>query len=142
MSTENISMSKNTITRYMNSIKLSIENLLKIDPDTISDIPEPINSEIKNMLCNVHDYFKVGVNAYVRIFFTDIDKGISKDDLKRIFDPFFTTRPVGKGTGLGLSLLFGIIEKHHGEIDVKSEVGVGTKATIILPVNQPTPKAE
>lgn len=118
MLTENISMSKNNITWYMNSIKLAIEKLLKIDPDTISYIPKPVNSEIKNLLCNVHDYFKVGDNAYVRIFFTDIDRGISKDDLKRIFDSFFTTRPVGKGTGLVSPLAFGILEKHHGEIDV------------------------
>lgn len=81
-------------------------------------------------------------NDHIRICFTDTGRGISKDNLKRIFDPFFTTKPVGKGTGLGLPLSFGIIEKHHGKIDVESKIGVGTKANIILPVNQPSPRAE
>lgn len=116
MSTEKLLVSKNTIIRYVNSINLAI--------DTIT-----LNTDMPD-------------NARIHICFTDTGNGISKDDLKRIFDPFFTTRPVGKGNGLRLPLSFGIIEKHHGEIDLESEVGIGTKTTIILPVNQPTPKAE
>jgi signal transduction histidine kinase len=61
--------------------------------------------------------------------------GIAKDNLGRIFDPFFTTKPVGKGTGLGLSLSYGIIKKHHGQLDVRSEPGVGTTFRVTLPVN-------
>jgi signal transduction histidine kinase len=43
---------------------------------------------------------------------------------------------VGKGTGLGLSLSYGIIEKHHGKIEVESEVGKGTMFRIWIPVRQ------
>ncbi|MEN6587333.1 MAG: MCP four helix bundle domain-containing protein [Sulfuricella sp.] len=67
---------------------------------------------------------------------SDNGNGIAPENLKRIFDPFFTTKPVGKGTGLGLSLSYGIVEKHHGKIEVESEVGKGTTFRIWLPVRQ------
>lgn len=67
----------------------------------------------------------------------DNGKGISPENLTRIFDPFFTTKPVGTGTGLGLSVSYSIIKKHHGKIEVSSEVGVGTTFLISLPLKQP-----
>jgi len=67
----------------------------------------------------------------------DTGSGIPPDVLPRIFDPFFTTKPVGRGTGLGLSLSYGIIQKHHGTIDVKTDVGRGTSFRVTLPINQP-----
>ena len=78
-------------------------------------------------------------NDMVWVEFSDTGKGIAPENLKRIFDPFFTTKPVGKGTGLGLSLSYGIIEKHHGRIEVKSEVGKGAIFKITLPARQPLP---
>jgi signal transduction histidine kinase len=68
---------------------------------------------------------------------SDTGVGIPPENLSKIFDPFFTTKPVGVGTGLGLSLAYGIIEKHHGRIDVVSEPGKGTTFRIWLPVRQP-----
>jgi len=67
----------------------------------------------------------------------DTGCGIPAQHLSRIFDPFFTTRPVGKGTGLGLSLSYGIVQRHHGRIEVDSRVGEGTRFRIVLPVRQP-----
>lgn len=66
----------------------------------------------------------------------DSGKGIDPVHLKKIFDPFFTTKPVGKGTGLGLSLSYGILQKHHGRIEVSSEVGKGTTFRVWLPIRQ------
>jgi two-component system NtrC family sensor kinase len=63
----------------------------------------------------------------------DTGKGIPAELLGHIFDPFFTTKGM-EGTGLGLSISYGIIKKHRGAINVKSEVGVGTTFTISLPI--------
>jgi PAS domain S-box-containing protein len=68
----------------------------------------------------------------------DSGKGIAPEHLSRIFEPFFTTKAIGKGTGLGLSLSYGIIDKHHGKIEVDSIVGTGTTFRILIPIHQAT----
>lgn len=70
------------------------------------------------------------------IVIRDTGAGISPDNMRRIFDPFFTTKTEGEGTGLGLSVSYGIIARHRGQIDVKSEVGKGSIFTILLPTSQ------
>ncbi|MBD3348151.1 MAG: GAF domain-containing protein [Candidatus Eisenbacteria bacterium] len=70
----------------------------------------------------------------VSIAFSDSGKGIREEYLGRVFEPFFTTSEVGQGTGLGLSVGYGIVRDHGGDIDVESEVGIGSTFTIRLPV--------
>ena len=74
-------------------------------------------------------------NEKVFIEFADSGIGIPEDKIHKIFDPGFTTKGVGVGTGLGLSICYRIIQDHHGEIQVESKIGKGTKITIILPMN-------
>ena len=69
------------------------------------------------------------------ISFKDSGTGISPEVQSKIFDPFFTTKAVGKGTGLGLSTSYGIVQSHHGNIEVESEEGKGTTFNIHLPVS-------
>jgi signal transduction histidine kinase len=73
------------------------------------------------------------LDAMVCVKISDTGEGISKENLRRMFDPFFTTKPVGKGTGLGLSVSYGIIESHHGRIEVDSQEGKGSNFYIWLP---------
>ncbi len=77
-------------------------------------------------------------NGNVQVSIQDSGKGIRPEVLEKIFDPFFTTKGVGQGTGLGLSISYGILQSHGGEIQVRSEVGVGTEFVIIIPVYPPS----
>jgi PAS domain S-box-containing protein len=70
--------------------------------------------------------------AYVAVSVQDNGAGIAPEHLSRIFEPFFTTKEVGKGTGLGLSQVFGFAKQSGGDVNVRSEVGVGTSFTIYL----------
>jgi len=65
----------------------------------------------------------------------DTGTGIKAENLEKIFQRNFTTKTAEKGTGLGLAISKEIIESHNGFIRVRSQVGVGTTFTLILPIN-------
>jgi two-component system NtrC family sensor kinase len=67
----------------------------------------------------------------------DTGQGMTEQIKARIFEPFFTTKSEGKGVGLGLAIVYGIVERHHGSIDVESHPGKGTVFMVTLPVKQP-----
>jgi two-component system, NtrC family, sensor kinase len=111
----------------------------------IQCLPSQINQVLMNILVNAAHAIDQSGTITVRtgrraeevwVEVTDTGCGIAPDNLKRIFDPFFTTKAVGKGTGLGLSLSYSIVQKHHGRIEVESEVGRGTTFRVCLPVRQ------
>ncbi len=119
--------------------------------DDLPDVP-CIASQIKQVVMNLvvnaahalgEQRGKITVRTGVQgdqVWFavSDTGSGIPGDVLPRIFDPFFTTKRVGKGTGLGLSLSYGIIQNHHGSIDVQTEIGQGTTFRVSLPIHQPS----
>jgi two-component system cell cycle sensor histidine kinase/response regulator CckA len=63
----------------------------------------------------------------------DTGGGIQSEHLPHLFEPFFTTKPVGQGVGLGLATVYGIVQQHHGWIEVATRPGVGTEFKIFLP---------
>jgi len=72
----------------------------------------------------------------VKIILKDSGIGIREEDIPHIFEPFFTTKKEGKGTGLGLAVVYGIVERHNGKIEVASVLNQGTTFTITLPIKR------
>ncbi|TXT40986.1 MAG: histidine kinase [Comamonadaceae bacterium] len=114
-------------------------------PD-IECIPSQLNQVFMNLLINAAQAIEThgiitlrtgreGDKVWVEV--QDTGTGIRPEHLDRIFDPFFTTKAIGKGTGLGLALSYGIVQKHEGEISVKSELGVGSVFRVTLPIHAP-----
>ena len=108
-----------------NSIQQLILNLAVNALDALE------NSEKKELNVDIHREGK-----FVRMTIADTGCGIAGESVKSIFDPFFTTKPVGQGAGLGLSVSQGVIKAHGGQISCESEPAVGTKFTILLPIER------
>jgi PAS domain S-box-containing protein len=105
--------------------------------------PRELEQVLLNLLLNAAD--AVGESGTIRLATSasggrariDVEDdgcGIAPEALERVFDPFFTTKPVGQGTGLGLSISYEIVQRHGGEITVRSEVGRGTLFSVFLPL--------
>ncbi len=132
-----------------------VNNEIKYKAEVIKEygvIPEveclssQLNQVFMNLLVNaahaIEDHGTITIRSgqqgeEVWVDIADTGKGIAAENIKKIFDPFFTTKPIGKGTGLGLSLSYGILQKHHGRVEVRSEVGKGTTFRVWLPIRQP-----
>ncbi len=113
--------------------------------------PSELNQVFMNILTNAAQAIDGEGDIWIKlralprkkaqISIKDSGKGIAPDVLEKIFDPFYTTKTVGQGTGLGLSISYGIVKKHGGDIQVKSEPGRGTEFIITIPIDGP-PGAE
>ncbi|MEO0974445.1 MAG: ATP-binding protein [Pseudomonadota bacterium] len=68
----------------------------------------------------------------VAVSVSDSGEGIATADRNRVFEPFFTTKGNAGGVGLGLSMVFGLVKRWGGEIDLQSEMGGGTVVTLWL----------
>jgi signal transduction histidine kinase len=66
----------------------------------------------------------------------DSGPGIPAEILDKIFEPFFTTKPPGEGSGLGLAIVAGIVEQHHGRVEVMNNPGGGATFRVMLPCRQ------
>ena len=113
-------------------------------PD-IDCLPSQLNQVFMNLLVNAAQAIEARGTITIRtgqegervwVAVSDTGQGIPPENIPHLFDPFFTTKPVGKGTGLGLSVSYNIVEKHHGRIEVQSEVGNGTTFRVWLPIRQ------
>ncbi len=80
----------------------------------------------------------VAAERYVFVRVIDTGMGISKSVKPHIFEPFYTTKERSKGTGLGLSVVYGVVNNHHGFVQMESEPGEGTAFSIYLPLGRPT----
>ncbi len=121
---------------------VKVETALAEETPRIKGNPGKLQQVFLNLFINARDAMETGgtlairssaEDGFVRVTVADSGGGIAAENLSRIFDPFFTTKAARKGTGLGLSVSYGIIREHSGEIDVQSEVGVGTRFHLSFP---------
>lgn len=129
--------------RGLNNIKI-VKKLFPFLPKVVID-PDSLEQAFLNIMLNAQKAMPDGgiftvstkplnldkIHA-VQIIFEDTGIGIPRENINKIFNPFFSTRP--DGTGLGLSITKNIVEQHGGRIEVESEVNVGTKVIITLPI--------
>ncbi|WP_234292899.1 hybrid sensor histidine kinase/response regulator [Stutzerimonas balearica] len=77
--------------------------------------------------------FGLAPEPYLRVDVEDSGCGMSPDVQAHVFEPFFTTKPVGEGTGLGLVQVYGFARQSGGTVSLQSEVGKGTRVSLLLP---------
>ena len=103
--------------------------------------PAELREVFTNMIFNAVDAMPEGggitlctraEGGTVVLQISDTGTGMSEGVQRRCLEPFFTTKG-SRGTGLGLAMVFGIIHRHGGVIDIASEVGKGTTFTLRLP---------
>jgi PAS domain S-box-containing protein len=80
--------------------------------------------------------------AWARLSVIDTGIGIEAQALERVFEPFFSTKLEGPNCGLGLASVHGLVHQNHGEIAVRSRVGVGTQFDIRLPLADAGPQPQ
>ena len=122
-------------------LKKTIEpNLPKVECDF-----QQIQQALLNLVYNASDAMveegtltvaasrKVGAERFLDVVISDTGCGIAEKDKEKIFDPFFTTKEEGKNVGLGLSVVYGIITRHNGTIELESKLGRGSTFKVSLP---------
>ena len=96
-----------------------------------------ITTENRYIDSSLKGFDAVEEGDYATITVADVGVGISTEDIERIFEPFYTKKTMGRsGTGLGMAVVWGTVKDHNGNIDVKSELGVGSTFTLFFPVTR------
>ena len=105
------------------------------------ELKQVVVNLLKNSIQAIRDSGRILVSTRlsrkgdrISLSVSDTGQGIPPEIIPRIFDPFFTTKADAGGTGLGLSVVYGIVSKHNGTIDVKSGEGRGTRISLNLPL--------
>lgn len=118
----NLSLKRNKLQPILGNPNELVEAISNLILNAVDALPEGGIIEIVTMMKD--DRVLVNVK--------DNGVGMNESVLKRIFFPFFTTKGM-QGTGMGLAVVYGIITRHKGDIDVSSKVGQGTEVMLSFP---------
>ncbi len=132
----------------MRSSKIEVAAALDDTLPAILGDPGKLQQVFLNLLFNARDAMPQGgrltvatghYNSRARVEIRDTGVGIEAENVHKIYDPFFTTKTTGRGTGLGLAVSYGIIQEHHGSIEVNTRPGEGTCFLLEFPLPAPVP---
>lgn len=82
------------------------------------------------------DWPEVTPGDYVLVEVVDTGEGMSSETRQRAFEPFFTRKAKKRGAGLGLSMVYGTARGHGGTVRLRSEIGIGSSASLLLPAQR------
>lgn len=108
----------------------------------LSVAPNDLEELFLNLMLNAIQAMESGgrlsINAHrsksqVVISIEDTGVGIPEDKIEEVFDLFYSTKKAGEGTGIGMWMSYELVKKYQGEIDISSQVGTGTKVTMVFP---------
>ena len=109
-------------------------------PRTTGD-PSELREALVNLVFNAVDAMPEGGavtlsvvpnEGAIAIHVTDTGTGMTKEQIEHAFEPFYTTKGE-KGTGLGLAMVFGVMSRHAGTVDIQSDEGKGTTVRLVFP---------
>lgn len=133
-----------------NSLTIDVQTELMVDMPNLPGIESEIREAFTNLVINAVDAMPQGGKITLRtrmlrhqpnskyprqiaVEVTDSGTGMTEETRKRCLEPFFSTK--GKrGTGLGLAMVYGVMKRHEGTIEIDSEVGKGTTFRLLFPV--------
>jgi signal transduction histidine kinase/CheY-like chemotaxis protein/HAMP domain-containing protein len=136
-----------------NGITIEVQTALAMDVPRLAGIESEVREAITNLVLNAVDAMPAGgritISTHVIrhdgsqngnkhpqkviVEIRDTGTGMSEETRKRCLEPFFSTK--GKrGTGLGLAMVYGVMERHEGGIEIQSELGKGTAFRLVFPV--------
>jgi signal transduction histidine kinase len=123
------------------SLGISLQTEIPSDLPLIKMDPERLTQALINIMRNGMQAMEQGgilrietkpLKDRVEVTISDSGSGIAPEQMEKIFNYYYTTKE--KGVGLGLPIAHRIIEAHEGQLKIESQVGVGTKVTVTLPV--------
>jgi len=130
------------------NISITVEKELQNIPLVAGNAGE-LREVLTNLIFNAIDAMPRGGTIVVRthsddrqvtLEVSDTGTGMTDEVRQRCLEPFFTTKG-DRGTGLGLSMVYGIVQRHHGTVDINSEVGKGSTFIICIPHQPAKPQS-
>jgi signal transduction histidine kinase/ActR/RegA family two-component response regulator len=139
-------------------IEINVECSLEPDLPVLYGDPEEIREGMFNLIFNAVDALSGGGKITITTKFVEVpdapsaakygkqqvaievsDNGAGMDEAtkKRCLEPFFSTKSANGGTGLGLPMVYGMMQRHEGIIQIESTKGVGTTVRLTFPVRIP-----
>ena len=127
-----------------NGIAIQIVTELGTVPPVIGNAAD-LREALTNLIFNAVDAMSKGgtitlrtrsANGRIILEVADMGTGMTEEVRTRCLEPFFTTKG-DRGTGLGLSMVYGILQRHQGTVDIQSKLGQGTTFVLSLPIIEP-----